>query len=330
MLGELIEHGNLVGMIGGLVSDHWIESHWLGRMPLVNVENLSLITLAPSVLIDDEEVGRIVADKFLESGFSHFAYAGLTGNLYTKLRQQGFETRLEKNGENLEIAPQGWVTRPLAVWRDWLLSLPRPLAVYCATDYTARRVIQAARLGGLEVPQDVSVVGTGNIYRDSLFSGVPIASVELPYFEVGKEAGRVIDQYRLGYKKKPETIRYSPIRILERASARFDQVEDPVVARALDYMRLRYHEAPSVERIARDTGVSRRLLEQRFQSNLSSTPYRELLSIKMERVCQLLEHTDKRVVEISQLCGFSSQHQLSNSFKRIYGKSPRAYREQLV
>ena len=60
LLGDLIEHGNLAGLIGGLVSDHWIESHWLGRMPLVNVENLSLITRAPSVLIDDEEVGKML------------------------------------------------------------------------------------------------------------------------------------------------------------------------------------------------------------------------------------------------------------------------------
>ena len=330
LLGELVEHGNLAGIIGGLVSDRWIESHWLGRMPLVNVENLSLITRAPSVLIDDEEVGKLAAEKLHASGFTHFAYAGLTGNLYTKLRQKGFEQFLETKNETVESAPQGWVTRPLAVWRDWLQSLSRPLAVFCATDYTARRVIQAARLGGLNVPEDVSVVGTGNIYRDSLFSGVPIASVELPYFELGKEAGRQLDQYRLAYKKAPEVIRFSPVRILERASARFDEVDDPVVARALDYMKVRFHEAPSIGRVARETGVSRRLLEQRFKTSLSSTPYKELLSIKMERVCQLLEHTDKRVLEISQLCGFSSQHQLSNSFKRVYGKSPRAYRENLA
>ncbi|MDG2167400.1 MAG: substrate-binding domain-containing protein [Opitutales bacterium] len=328
LLGDLIEHGNLAGLIGGLVSDHWIESHWLGRMPLVNVENLSLITRAPSVLIDDEEVGKMVAEKLLASGFFHFAYAGLTGNLYTKLRQLGFKDYLEENNMQVESAPQGWVTRPLAVWRDWLISQSRPLAVYCATDYTARRVIQAARLGGLKVPEDISVVGTGNIHRDSLFSGVPIASVELPYFEVGREAGRVLDEYRLAYKKVPEAVRFSPIRLLERASARFDKVDDPVVARALDFMRVRFHEAPSVEKIAREIGVSRRLLEQRFQASLSTTPYKELLSIKMDRVCQLLEHSDKRIVEISRLCGFSSQHQLCNSFKRIYGKSPRNYREQ--
>ena len=27
LLGELIEHGNLVGVIGALASDRWIESH---------------------------------------------------------------------------------------------------------------------------------------------------------------------------------------------------------------------------------------------------------------------------------------------------------------
>ncbi|MCZ6671439.1 MAG: substrate-binding domain-containing protein, partial [Verrucomicrobia bacterium] len=156
LLGELVEHGNLAGLIGGLVSDRWIESHWLGRMPLVNVENLSQINRAPSVLVDDEDVGRLVAEKFLLAGFEHFAYAGLTGNLYTKLRQAGFEACLEKSGEEVVAAPQGWVTRPLSVWRDWLLSLPRPVGIFCATDYTARRVIQAARLAGMEVPEDLS------------------------------------------------------------------------------------------------------------------------------------------------------------------------------
>ena len=188
---------------------------------------------------------------------------------------------------------------PLRSGETGLLSQSRPLAVYCATDYTARRVIQAARLGGLKVPEDISVVGTGNIYRDSLFSGMPIASVELPYFEVGREAGRVLDQYRLGYRKVPEAIRFSPSRILERASARFDKVDDPVVARALDYMRVRFHEAPTVEKIARENWrISQDCLNRDFKISLSNTPYKELLSIKMNRVCQLLEHTDKRIVEI--------------------------------
>ena len=73
LLGDLVEHGNLAGMIGGLVSDHWIESHWLGRMPLVNVENLSLITRAPSVVIDDEGGGENwLQIKLLASG--HFSF----------------------------------------------------------------------------------------------------------------------------------------------------------------------------------------------------------------------------------------------------------------
>ena len=208
-----------------------------------------------------------------------------------------------------------------------MFSLPEPVAVFCSTDYTARRVIQAARLAGLDVPEEVSVVGVGNIYRDSLFSGVPIASVELPYFEVGKEAGRMLDEFRQGRLKMPEVVRFAPVRVLERASSRFSKVEDATVARALDFMRARFHEAPSISIVAREAGVSRRLLEQKFQASLSSTPYTELLRIKMERACQLLVHTGKKIMEISHLCGFSSQHQFSNCFKRLYGVSPRVYRE---
>ncbi len=327
LLGELVEHGNLTGLIGGLVSDRWIESNWMGRMPLVNVENLSKITRAPSVVVDDEQVGRLVAESFIGAGFENFAYAGVTGNRFSSLRLEGYMEELKKSGKSVTVAPKGWVTRPLVDWEGWLRDLPQPSAVFCATDYTARRVIQACRLAGLDVPGDISVVGVGNIYRDSLFSGVPIASVELPYFEIGKEAGRVLDQYRHGYLKKPEVFRFSPVRLLERASSRFSRVGDIVVACALDVMRSRFHESPSINSIAREVGVSRRLLEQKFQSSISSTPYRELLKTKMERACQLLEHTGKKILEISQLCGFSSQHQFSNCFKRIYTMSPRNYRE---
>jgi DNA-binding LacI/PurR family transcriptional regulator len=180
LLGDLVENGNLVGLIGGFVSDRWIESHWLGRMPLVNVENLSSIRRSPSVVVDDEEAGRMVAAKFLSAGFKHFAYAGVTGNLYTRLRQAGFISFLEAHDEKVTVAPQGWVTRPLNVWKDWLQLLPGPVAIFCATDYTARRVIQASRLAGLDVPEDVSIVGVGNIYRDSLFSGVPLLPSNCP------------------------------------------------------------------------------------------------------------------------------------------------------
>lgn len=328
LLNELTEHGNLVGVIGGFASDRWIESHWLARMPLINVENLSTITRAPSVVVDDEEVGRIVARSMVNAGFTNFAYAGLTGSLYTTLRQNGFVKSLEAHENQVILAPNGWVTRPLNIWSEWLRSLPRPIAVFCATDYTARRVIQAARLALLRVPEDISVVGVGNIYRDSLFSGVPIATVELPYFEIGKEAGRQLDDYRHGHLKTPEVTTFPPIRILERASSRFNMIDDVVVARALDLMRARFHEIMTMESISRQLGVSKRLLEQRFSNTLSSSPYRELSRIRMERAKQLLQHSEKKIVDISQLCGFSSQHQFSNSFKRKYGISPRNYRVQ--
>src|SRR4029078_10189683 len=52
-----------------------------------------------------------------------------------------------------------------------MLALPeRPTAIFAATDATAIRVLGAARMLGMRVPQDVSVVGFDDIPQASLVS----------------------------------------------------------------------------------------------------------------------------------------------------------------
>jgi LacI family transcriptional regulator len=329
VLVELVEHGNLVGLIGGFVSDRWIESHWTGRMPLVNIDNLSDISSVPSVVVDDKAVGALVARRFAEAGFKHLAFAGLTGNLFTELRYQGFEEALTGSVDSFHCAPKGWVTQSTRGWSAWLQDLPKPIGILCASDFLARRLLLACRLAGIRVPDTVSLVGVGNVYRDSLFSGIPLSTVELPYYDIGFRAGQVLDGFRKGEVKAGFTETFSPVRLLERASSRFDRFEDRLVTRALERMRARLHEAFSIEMLARELGVSRRLLEQRFRAALGSSPYVELSSLRMSLAKQLLLNSSRKIVEISQQCGFSSQHQFSNSFKRLEGMSPRAYREKM-
>lgn len=327
VLAELVEHGNLVGLIGGFVSDRWIKTHWTGRMPLVNIDNLSSISTVPSVVLDDEKVGEMVGDRFLEGGFRHVGFAGLTGNLFTALRFNGFRNKVIDQVETFNCAPKGWVTQSTRGWGGWLRDLPKPVAVFCTSDFVARRLILSCRLSGIHVPDVVSLVGVGNVYRDSLFAGIPISSVELPYFDMGFAAGKTLDGFRKGEIKPTLVRRFPPVRILERSSSRFDRISDRLVALALERMRARLHEPFSIQELSSELAVSRRLLEQRFRAALGNSPYAELLGMRMQLARQLLKNTSRKIVEISQLCGFSSQHQFSNTFKRIEGVPPRAYRE---
>jgi len=72
-----------------------------------------------------------------------------------------------------------------------LLSLnPRPDGVFCFNDPMAMGVINYALASGVRVPEDVAVIGCGNLhYDDSL--RVPLSSIDQHSHQIGKEAARI-------------------------------------------------------------------------------------------------------------------------------------------
>jgi len=78
-LGALLAAGRLRGIIGPFVSDKWIQSLGLPRVPMVNVGNLSDIKSVDAVTPDDREVGRMAARVFVEGGVRYFGFAGISG-----------------------------------------------------------------------------------------------------------------------------------------------------------------------------------------------------------------------------------------------------------
>ncbi|MBO8191987.1 LacI family DNA-binding transcriptional regulator [Streptomyces oryzae] len=70
-----------------------------------------------------------------------------------------------------------------------------PTAVFAANDDEAFGVIEAARVNGLRVPQDVSVVGFDDTFAAST-SAPPLTTVRQPFAEIGRAALRTL--LRLG------------------------------------------------------------------------------------------------------------------------------------
>ena len=71
-----------------------------------------------------------------------------------------------------------------------LLDLPeRPTAVFAATDEVAAGVVEAARIRGLRVPEDLSVVGFDDTEIAGLLSP-PLTTVRQPLREMGRVAVR--------------------------------------------------------------------------------------------------------------------------------------------
>jgi LacI family transcriptional regulator len=75
----------------------------------------------------------------------------------------------------------------------------RPDAVFCYNDLTAVGAIEAALQAGLRVPQDVAIIGCGNL-RYAKYLRVPLSSIDHGTAELGRIAGELV----LELSAKPE------------------------------------------------------------------------------------------------------------------------------
>ena len=82
-----------------------------------------------------------------------------------------------------------------------------------------------------------------------------------------------------------------------------------------------------VEELSRICGVSETYLYKLFKSALSLSPQEYILNCKMEYGAQLLRDSHMTVTQIARELAFSSSNHFSNSFYRIMGIRPTAYRK---
>ena len=96
--------------------------------------------------------------------------------------------------------------------------------------------------------------------------------------------------------------------------------------RAKDLADERYADRLSVADMARSAGLSRAHFSREFKDAFGSAPHAYLLTRRLERAAALLRVTDRAVVEICMDVGLQSVGSFTTSFKRMFGKSPTAYR----
>jgi LacI family transcriptional regulator len=69
-----------------------------------------------------------------------------------------------------------------------LLRKDRPTAIVCGNDQVAMQVYAAAASLGLQVPQDLSIIGFDDLRLISETLYPKLTTVALPYFEIGRKA----------------------------------------------------------------------------------------------------------------------------------------------
>lgn len=103
-------------------------------------------------------------------------------------------------------------------------------------------------------------------------------------------------------------------------------LHDPVLRPAMSLL----HDSPgrhwTVSTLARETAVSRSVLDSRFRDVLGKSPIRYLTEWRMHIAQDLLTTTDLGVGVVARRVGYDAEEAFSRAFKRQHGESPSAWR----
>lgn len=120
--------------------------------------------------------------------------------------------------------------------------------------------------------------------------------------------------------------------VLERKIKHVSETEtryDDKMAYVIQLMNLEYQNPRSLDEYAELCNMSKYHFLRIFQEITGSTPIEYRNSIRINRAKALLEDTSLPIQEIYTMVGYSSSSYFCDAFKKVFGMSPKQYREQL-
>lgn len=195
------------------------------KVPYVLIDRKFSELNANYVGVDDAAIGALATEHLFEQGCRRIAHVR-GPELSTGIgRLEGYQRVLARHG--LEFNPayvvpgflydEGGESSGYTAMRKLLGVEPRPDGVFCFNDPIAAGVMKAIFEAGLRIPQDIALVGAGNIPWAGMLR-VPLSSIDQGSLAIGEQAARLA--LRLIESKnlpRPRTLTL-PVKLMARAS----------------------------------------------------------------------------------------------------------------
>jgi LacI family transcriptional regulator len=321
------------GIIARTGSAAMAEAIAATRLPGVELRASKIAHGLPFLGCDNRDIGRIVADHFIDNGFAHFAVFDLDTERYFEERRDNFRAHLAARGHTCHEhhaarqgeRPANWERHQADVAR-WVASLPKPVGVFACTDQLAFWLLDACRRAGVAVPEEVAVVGAENDETLCTLARPQLSSVAFDGERVGYEAAALLDRMMAGEAQPSEPILVAPTGLVVRQSSDIMAIDDPQVAAAVRYIREHACHGINVADVVKHAGLSRTLIERRMRQAIGRTPGEEIIRLRFNRVKQLLTETELSLAAIANRCGFEHPQYMAEAFKKHFGITPGTYR----
>ena len=209
----------------------------------------------------------------------------------------------------------------------WLMSLQRPIAVLASADPMGAHVINACRIAGLRIPEDVAVCGIDGD-ADICEATTPTMTSGAPdHTYAGYHAGELLLELLCSKGAKPLRSTYSNSKLQRRGSTSRFFRSDQKCAAAMDLIRREANNGISAEEVAKTFGCSRRNAEYRFRAATGKSILQTIHEVRLEKAKTMLRDGETRLDVIAGACGCKSPAVFSQFFKNATSLSPRAWRQ---
>jgi LacI family transcriptional regulator len=310
-------------------------------LPAVDLRCLLPDLEFPSARPDDEGIAHLASEHLLERGFRHFAFCGFNGADYSDVRRERFSKRITEAGFQCSIfedaqGPRHGSTLTYEEYglkgedrvARWLRELPRPVGLMACNDIRGQQVLNACRDVGLQVPDEVAVIGVDNDEMLCELSDPPLSSVAPNSKRIGYEAAALLARMMAGRKPPTEPIFVEPEGVITRRSTEVLAIDDRHIANVVRFIREHACEGIDVSDILKVVPLSRSALERRFARTLGRSPKEEILRVRLNRARQLLSETDFPLWTIAEKIGLEHTEYLNVIFKKKTGLTPGQFRAQ--
>jgi LacI family transcriptional regulator len=306
-------------------------------LPVVVAPYREIFPNLHNIVTDDVAIGKMAAEYLIRRGFKQFAYCGF-GQMYywsrdrskgfsNRVSQAGFETHLYEYEQPKSRYPHSW-EKEQVILVDWLKGLPKPVALMACNDDRSQHVLEACKIAGLNVPEQVAIIGLGNDDLVCDLASPPLSSIALGAEKGGYEAAATLDKLMKGKPVPNKRIIVPTLYVVTRQSTDILKIDDPYVSQALRFIyRRAKRDAIQVDDVLRAVPISRRSLYERFSRVLDRPVHEEIKRVRVDQLARMLVTTNLSISQIAHTLGCSDMKNLARYFKQAKGMSPLQYRK---
>lgn len=304
-----------------------------GRTPVVYIDRdpARLGRNELCVLHDSAGAGRLAARELLSLELPNYAYVRYRPQwFWCREREQAFAEALRLNGKELTVFQDSSRDNRIDRIKRWLEDLPKPVGIFATNDGVAEKVALAAHELGIDIPNDIALIGVDDVCEICEKSTPTLTSIHPDFVRAGYLAAELLARKIRNPKLKGQIVRYGQTGVVRRQSTRRFPRKDPTVSKLLESIRRRATDASlTIEGLAQEAGCSRRYADMRFREVLRRTILDEIHEVRIGTAKRLLENPSVRITEAAAQSGFKSFATFSRVFTALVGMSPRDYRKRL-